>query len=226
MKRRGICGMIGDEEDDAVRKRACLFKVLAVLAVLVLGMSGLTGCASYTEANQEEGQEQSQELDEGSGDAEADADQSEASDEDSAEDINLRDANGGGYYYLFTYKDEDYTAIYSYDNWCVYDSYKITSGRAMKKICQALIEVHPVHGSDYESFRTAEDMVYEWKQHNIAHAILPEDNPWKTTTGNVDFDPEDQGKSMREMYKDRTGEDFDIAEHKDDILRYIKSLLE
>ncbi len=143
-----------------------------------------------------------------------------------AGDIELRDIYGGGYYYLFTYKGEDYTAIYSYDNWCVYDSYKITSGHDMKKICQALIDEHPVHGSDYESYRTAEDMAYEWKQHNIAHAILPDDNAWKTTTGNVDFDPEDQGKSIGELYEDRTGQTFDLAEHSDDIKEYLKNIVQ
>ena len=152
--------------------------------------------------------------------------ESEAEASSSGDDINLRDIYGGGYQYLFTYKGEDFTAIYSYDNWCIYDSYKITSGRAMKKICQALIDEHPVHGSDYESFRTADDMVYEWKQHNIAHSILPDDNAWKTTTGNVDFDPEDQGKSVQELYEDRTGEKFDIAEHSDDIKRYLKNLFQ
>ena len=150
----------------------------------------------------------------------------EGSSSEAAEDINLRDIYGSGYYYLFTYKGEDFTAIYSYDNWCVYDSYKITNGRDMKKICQALIDVHPVHGSDYESFRTAKDMAYEWKQHNIAHAVLPDDNAWKTTTGNVDFDPEDQGKSVSELYEDRTGEKFDFSEHTDDIKEYLKRILE
>lgn len=143
-----------------------------------------------------------------------------------AEEINLRDADGGGYYYLFTYKGEDFTAIYYYDDWCIYDSYKITNGRDMKKICQALIDLHPVHGSDYESFRTAEDMAYEWKQHNIAYAVLPDDNAWKETTGNVDFDPEDQGKSVQELYEDRTGEKFDFAEHSDDIKEYVKNLFQ
>ena len=139
---------------------------------------------------------------------------------------NLRDIYGGGYTYLFTYKDEDYTAIYSYDNWCIYDSYKITSKRAMKKICQSLIDEHPIHGADYESYRTADDMVYEWEQHNLAHSLLPDDNPWKVTSGNVDFDPEDQGKSLEEIYEDRTGQEFNMMDHKDDIKEYLKRILE
>ena len=190
-------------------KRTAAYIIMAFLAIFLLA-----GCGSMPSAG--------------------DGDTAETTTEETAEttggtageDINLRDIYGGGYQYLFTYKGEDYTAIYSYDNWCVYDSYKITSGRAMKKICQALIDEHPIHGSDYESFRTADDMVYEWKQHNIAHSILPDDNAWKTTTGNVDFDPEDQGKSVQELYEDRTGEKFDLMEHSDDIREYLKNKLQ
>lgn len=181
-------------------RKTISFIIIAALLVF------FAGCAADADSVSEEGQETSQ--------------------SESTEDLNLRDIYGSGYYYLFTYKGEDYTAIYTYDNWCVYDSYKITSGRAMKKICQALIDEHPVHGNDYESFRTAKDMVYEWKQHNIAHAILPDDNPWKETSGNVDFDPEDQGRSLSELYEDRTGEEFHIMDHTDDIKRYLKSLTE
>ena len=96
----------------------------------------------------------------------------------------------------------------------------------MKKICQTLIDEHPVHGSDYESYRTADDMVYEWKQHNLAHKVLPDDNPWKETSGNVDFDPEDQGKSLEEIYEDRTGQKFSYSEHKDDIKEYLKRIIQ
>ena len=182
-------------------KRTAAFIIMALLALLLLA-----GCGSMISAE--------------------DGETAETTGGTAGEEINLRDIYGGGYQYLFTYKGEDYTAIYSYDNWCVYDSYKITSGRAMKKICQALIDEHPIHGSDYESFRTADDMVYEWKQHNIAHAVLPDDNAWKTTTGNVDFDPEDQGKSVQELYEDRTGEKFDLMEHSDDIREYLKNKLQ
>ncbi|MBQ9015975.1 MAG: hypothetical protein IJ109_07605 [Firmicutes bacterium] len=184
-------------------------KNIRTICIILLAAVMLTfaGCAAAVSDQQEETQTE------------------ETAQEDTG-DLNLRDIYGGGYYYLFTYKGEDYTAIYTYDNWCVYDSYKITSGRAMKKICQALIDEHPVHGNDYESFRTAKDMVYEWKQHNIAHAILPDDNPWKVTSGNVDFDPEDQGRSLSELYEDRTGEKFSIMEHTDDIKRYLKELVE
>ncbi len=186
--------------------------ITIITAVLLLFM--FAGCAGGDTDLTEDGQQ----------DQQSEEAQEEGQTED--DDLNLRDIYGSGYYYLFTYKGEDYTAIYTEDNWCVYDSYKITSGRAMKKICQALIDEHPVHGSDYESFRTPKDMVYEWKQHNIAHAILPDDNPWKVPSGNVDFDPMDQGRSLSELYEDRTGEEFHIMEHTDDIKRYLKNLVE
>ena len=80
----------------------------------------------------------------------------------------------------------------------------------MKKICQALIDIHPIHGSDMISYRTSDDMVYEWLQHNFAYSVLPDDNLWKNNAKNVDFDPQDQGKSIKEIYEDRTGKKFDF----------------
>ena len=82
----------------------------------------------------------------------------------------------------------------------------------MKIICQALIDVHPVHGKDLSSYRTADDMAYEWEQHNIAYKYLPDDSSWKGSAGNVDLDPYDQGRSFEEIYEDRTGEKFSIKE--------------
>ena len=184
--------------------------LLKLMVVLCLTGFLLVGC-SYDAETQQEGSDQ------------------EVQEETQAEeigDIVLEDLYGDGSTYQFTYEGEGFTAIYYYDNWCVYDSYKITKKRDMKKICQALIDEHPVHGSDYESFRTADDMVYEWKQHNIAYALLPDDNPWKVTSGNVDFDPEDQGKSLEEIYESRTGEEFNYMDHTDDIDEYIKRLLQ
>ena len=54
------------------------------------------------------------------------------------------------------------------------------------------------------SYRTAEDMAYEWIQHNIAYEILSEDSPWKEHVKHVDLNPEDQGKNLKELYKSRT----------------------
>ena len=130
----------------------------------------------------------------------------------STSDINLHDVDGGGWNYAFTYKGEDFRAIYQYDCWTIYDSYKITSKRDQKRICQALIDIHPVHGRDLESYRTADDMAYEWQQHNLAYKYLPEDNAWRLHAANVDLDPQDQGRSIEEIYEDRTGQEIDLKE--------------
>ena len=206
-------------------KLIIIYMIIAVTVAFTLA-----GCGTVAEGDQGEGEQETWEETETEETSESEETKSEnfqiGRGSITAEDINLHDIYGGGSNYVFTYRGEDYTAIYYYDNWCVYDSYKITNSRDMKVICQALIDEHPIHGSDYESYRTADDMVYEWKQHNLAHSILPEDNAWKTTTGNVDFDPEDQGKSMEELYESRTGEEFNLSDHKDDLKEYIKNKLE
>ncbi len=127
-------------------------------------------------------------------------------------DINLRDADGNDKNYLFTYDGEDFSVVYTTDNWKVYDSYKINSTEDMTIICEALISVHQIHGSDMKSYRTAEDMAYEWLQHNIAYQFLPDESPWKVHAQNVDLDPKDQGKSFSEIYEDRTGKEFNLKD--------------
>jgi len=127
-------------------------------------------------------------------------------------DINLRDADGNDKNYLFTYDGEDFSVVYTTDNWKIYDSYKINSTEDMTIICEALISVHQIHGSDMESYRTAEDMAYEWLQHNIAYQFLPDESPWKVHAQNVDLDPKDQGKSFSEIYEDRTGKEFNLKD--------------
>ncbi|WP_408070886.1 hypothetical protein [Butyrivibrio sp. JL13D10] len=131
-----------------------------------------------------------------------------------ASDINLTDSDGKGVNYAFTYNAEDFKASYRTDNWTIYDSYKINNMADMTIICQALIEVHQVHSRDMTGYREASDMAYEWMQHNVAYAALPDDSNLKSHAKDVDFNPEDQGKSFEEMYKDRTGKDLDV----DDIL--------
>ena len=113
----------------------------------------------------------------------------------STDEINLRSA-GGGYYY-FTYNGEDYKALYSYNTWTVYNSYKITRKHDIKIICQALSDEHPVPSRDGQSFRTADDMAYEWDQHNKLYLVAPEDSATRERTRNVDLDPEDQGKTYK-----------------------------
>ena len=130
----------------------------------------------------------------------------------STADIGLTNYDGMGAKYYFTYKGEEFRTLYQNDCWTIYDSYKITDKDDMKIICQALIDVHPVHGRDMSSYRTAEDMAYEWEQHNIAYRYLPDDNAWKESAGNVDLDPYDQGRSYKEIYEDRTGQEFDLKE--------------
>lgn len=147
------------------------------------------------------------------------------------EDISLTDLTGAGTDYAFIYDGNAYAAKYTPDNWEITDSYKITNAMDMAVICQALIDVHPIHGRDMVSFRTADDMAYEWSQHNVIYELLsigtqgttsgsaeeirgslPEYGSWIDSVKDVDFDPEDQGKSYKELYEDRTGKKLDIKE--------------
>lgn len=121
----------------------------------------------------------------------------------SSADIGLHAVDDEGQYYAFTYGNEAFGAYYEPDTWKVYDSYKITNHDDIVLICQALLDEHPIHGSDMESFRDAQDMAYEWQQHNIAFELLPVDSSWRESAQSVDLDPDDQGKSFAEMYASR-----------------------
>ena len=121
----------------------------------------------------------------------------------SSNQIKLYNKSNDGKNYTFTYKDEDFTAIYTEDNWKIVDSYKITNKEDMKSICEALIKVHPIHGKDMVSYRTVEDLVYEWEQHNIAYNVLPTDSKWSSSAKDVDLNPEDQGKNITDFVKNR-----------------------
>ena len=118
----------------------------------------------------------------------------------SIEDINLRAMDE--YNFLFDYNNQSFQATYSYDNWTIYDSYRVKNVHDMTIICQGLIDIYPVHGSDRISYRNADDMAYEWLQHNYAYELLPESN-FKQMAKDVDFDPDDQGKSLQELYQSR-----------------------
>ncbi len=126
------------------------------------------------------------------------------------EDVALTDLTGAKTDYAFIYDGNPYSAKYTPDNWEIRDSYKITNAMDMAVICQALINEHPIHGKDMVSYRTCDDMAYEWVQHNVAYSFLSEDSKWMESVKNVDFDPKDQGKSYRDLYEDRTGKKFDI----------------
>ena len=106
--------------------------------------------------------------------------------------IALYPVDDTGANYALEYGDEVFDVYYEPDVWSV---------------CQVLVDEHPIHGSDYESYRTAEDMAYEWEQHNLAYRLLPEDSPWRDSVSNVDLDPEDQGKSLQELYKGRMADE-------------------
>ena len=134
----------------------------------------------------------------------------------SVEDVGLYAVDETGKNYAFSYNQEEFLARYTPDNWKIVDSHKITDTDDIVIICQALLDVHPVHGRDMESFRTPEDMAFEWLQHNIAYAFLPDDSPWKRSAKDVDLNPADQGKTFQEMYEDRTGKKFRI----EDFLRF------
>lgn len=194
-----------------------------IIIILILILAGYVFLHGFPEAvvnwvnDHQATTEEYTDEDDGDGDSAESDDQ--AGDSDSGEavlsstnDIGLTNYDGMSSKYFFTYKGEEFRAWYQNDCWTIYDSYKITNNHDMKIICQALIDVHPVHGSDLSSYRTAEDMAYEWEQHNLAYKYLPEDSPWLESAGNVDLDPYDQGRSFEEIYEDRTGQEFDLKE--------------
>lgn len=63
-----------------------------------------------------------------------------------------------------------------------------------------------------QSTRTAEDMAFEWLQHNLAYEFLPENNPWRENAKDVDLNPEDQNRTFQEMYEARTGKEFRLED--------------
>ena len=130
----------------------------------------------------------------------------------STADIELHDVDGNGTRYIFTYGSNEFTALYRTDNWQIIDSYLISNSDDIMTICQALIDIHPIHGADMASYRTPEDMAYEWLQHNLAYGLLPEDNYWRQKAKDVDLNPADQGKSLAEMYEIKTGKKLSISE--------------
>ena len=124
----------------------------------------------------------------------------------SSDDIGLYDTDGSGMNYSFTYNGESFSAVYTPDNWKIIDSYKITNKADIELICEALISVYPIHGADMESWRTPEDLAYEWMEHNAAYMLLVDNSKWKANVKDVDLNPEDQGKSGIQMALDRIGD--------------------
>ena len=132
---------------------------------------------------------------------------------DSTADIVLVPTDDYGENYVFEYGGEEFSAYFDSTSWKVYDSYKITNHHDIVVICQALLDEHPVLGSDWESVRTADDMAFEWEQHNLAYTMLPADSHWRDDAKDVDLDPDDQGKTFQEIYESRTGHEFDIRNY-------------
>ena len=120
--------------------------------------------------------------------------------------ITLIDLDGNGTNYSFKYHDATFYATYTPDNWHIENSYKIKNTSAIRAVCEALIKVHQIHGKDMVSYRTVDDLTYEWIQHNLAYEYLPEDNVWRKSAKHVDLNPEDQGLSFEQIYESITGE--------------------
>lgn len=120
----------------------------------------------------------------------------------SPEDTGLHCTDESSQSYEFTYNGSTFSAAYEPDNWHISDSYLITDYDDIVIICQALIYVHPVHSADMENYRTAEDMAYEWSQHNIAYYLLP-DGSWKESAKDVDLDAKDQNKNLFDFMMDK-----------------------
>lgn len=127
--------------------------------------------------------------------------------------IRLVDIDGKKSNYYFEYDGEKFSVIYTYDNWKIIDSYKITNRKDMINICQLLLNEHEIHGNDMNSYRNAEDMAYEWRQHNLAYSVLPDENEYKIRAKDVDFDPADQNKNIIEIYESKTGKKFNISDY-------------
>ena len=121
----------------------------------------------------------------------------------SPEDIGLHDTDGNGVDYSFSYGGEEFFALYEPDNWHITDSYKIEDEDDILLICQALISVHPIHSADMQSYRAAEDMAFEWHQHNLAYNHLPDSSEWKSNAKDVDLDSKDESKGLFNFLMDR-----------------------
>lgn len=129
------------------------------------------------------------------------------------EEICLTDSEGNGKNYTFVYNGETFEAVYTPDHWKIIDSYRITNTTDILLICTALRDEHPVHGADMTSYREASDMAYEWAQHNLAFQLLSDSSPLKEHAKDVDLDPNDQGKSMYEIFTDRQNRDQPDPDH-------------
>ena len=102
--------------------------------------------------------------------------------------------------YTFVYDGKEYRAIYSEyedkNNWHIENSREIRNHNDMKKICEALNDIHPIIGRDGTN-RTSEDMMTEWAYHNFAFYIfIPFNIKIREQARHVDLDTDDQGKGL------------------------------
>lgn len=222
---------------------ACMKRAVLVIAIVALVLAcGFVGCSKLSEltstvdqklspavqkvkellpspddkgdeAVYEDSEEQADETEASSGWSLPSVGNFSASVLNSTDDVVLVPTDDYASGYVFDYDGQQFVAYFDQYSWRVYDSYKITNHDDIVTICQALINEHPVYGSDWESFRTADDMAYEWEQHNLAYELLPEDSHWREDVKDVDLDPYDQGKSLQEMYEGRTGQPFDLRNY-------------
>lgn len=118
-------------------------------------------------------------------------------------DIMLNCPSGDKHNYVFTYMRKEYTAIYTPDNWKIVDSFDINNPDDQIVICEALKNEHPIHSANYQSWRTAEDMAYEWAQHNLAYSMLSDTSPLIEDAKDVDINPSGQNKDILDFLSDR-----------------------
>ena len=96
------------------------------------------------------------------------------------------------------------------ESWKIYNSYLINNENDMYKICTALYNEHPVPiAKNSTEYRTIDDMVYEWQEHNKGYLYskrLPDGelkNMGVEATMHVDINPGDQGKSVYQLMWER-----------------------
>ena len=163
--------------------------------------------AVITESKEKPTEAETSASDAGSETEEAEEEKEKGSLLSSVDDIEIQDS-GDGSNYTFVYNNEEFHAVYTPDNWKIYDSYRVENINDIKIICEALISIEPIHNADGNGYRNADDLAFEWNEHNKAYRMLSDDSKWKENTKDVDLDPKDQGKSMADMAFDRLkGED-------------------
>ena len=123
--------------------------------------------------------------------------------------------------YNFAYNGKTYSATYNESEqcWTIIDSFEISDKKVMYLECYNLIAKNPVPTEPGgTTYRTLDDMVYEWEQHNVAYnyfiKIYNSGIPFSSElynyiaegisrAKNVSINPGDQGKNWIELCLDR-----------------------